>query len=423
MRMVLHQLYYIVKAQKMQWKSPDDILSFQETNLKKILTHAYRTTPFYHRKFRERGVTPADFNNMDDIVKFPFITKQEARESYPLDIISTCYSPSEGIEGTTSGSTGQNLTVLYSPEAFQYYMAVTYRNFTVLGFKPWHKFAYTRYAPIKIGTPFYEKLGFARKKHISVFLPPEEQVALVRSFNPTAITGYPSMMIEWAKIMEETGDAVHPLFIRTEAEILTREAKEFMMNVFECNLYEEYGSAEFVHMAFECPEGGYHISSDAVLLEFLDGNEPVAPGEEGEIYITSLVNHAMPLIRYKINDRGIPLDDICSCGRGFPTMKLVVGRDDDFLTLPSGRRINPRVIIPIFELTSTIKEFRIIQKKRDYIEIDIIPGPAWSAHEKKRLRKTFLEICKEPVSIAFNLCDDIPRGRHNRPRPIRSLVT
>ncbi|MGD2072925.1 MAG: AMP-binding protein [Candidatus Thorarchaeota archaeon] len=421
--MFLNQLYYILKTQRIQWKTPGDITSYQQKCLREIIEHAYNTTPFYHRAFKKRGVTPADFTRIEDIVKFPFITKEEARESYPHDIISKNYNLSSCIEGTTSGSTGQNLTIAYSPESYQYYMAATYRNFTALGFKPWHRFAYTRYAPIKIGTPFYEKLGFARKKHISVFLDPEEQVHQIQSFNPTAITGYPSMMIEWAKIMQEKDGFIHPLFIRTEAEMLTKEAKRFMMDVFGCPLYEEYGSAEFVHMAFECPEGGYHISSDAVFLEFLDANDPVAPGEEGEIFITSLVNHAMPLIRYKIDDRGIPLHEFCPCGRGFSTMKLVVGRDDDFLVLPSGRKINPRQVIPIFELTTTIKEFRILQKKRDYIEIDIIPGPRWSEHEKNRLKEELLRVCGEQVIIDFNRREEIPRGRHNKPRPIQSLVT
>jgi phenylacetate-CoA ligase len=423
MRMLVNQLYYILKTQRIQWKNPGDITSYQQKHLREMIEHAYHTTPFYHRTFKQRGVTPADFNRIEDIVKFPCITKEEARESYPHAILSRDYDPSFCIEGTTSGSTGQNLTIAYSPQSYQYYMAATYRNFAALGFKPWHKFAYTRYAPIKIGTPFYEKLGFARKKHISVFLKPEEQVAQIQSFSPTAITGYPSIMIEWAKILQEKDDSIHPLFIRTEAEILTREAKKFMMNVFGCPLYEEYGSAEFVHMAFECPRGGYHISSDAVFLEFLDGNEPVAPGEEGEIFITSLVNRAMPLIRYRIDDRGIPLDEFCPCGRGFPTMKLVVGRDDDFLVLPSGRKLNPRMVIPIFELTAAIKEFRILQKKRNCIEIDIIPGPRWSEQGKNRLTEELLQLCGEPVDIVFNLCEEIPRGRHNRPRPIRSLVT
>ncbi|MBU7033320.1 MAG: phenylacetate--CoA ligase family protein [Theionarchaea archaeon] len=421
--MLLNQVYYILKSLKMQWKNPEDIAQMQKKQLKNLISHAYDTTGLYHRKFKEAGVSPTDFRRIEDIVKFPFITKSDARESYPDQIVSRDCELSTCLEGTTSGSTGQNLTIAYSPEAYQYYMAATYRNFSALGFKPWDRFAYTRYAPIKIGTPLYERLGFVRKKHISVFLEVEQQVALLTSFNPTAITGYPSMMMEWAKIMNQTGNTIHPLFIRAEAEILTRETKDFMGRVFECNLYEEYGSAEFVHIAFECPRGGFHISSDTVFLEFLDDDEPVSPGEEGEIYITSLVNYAMPLIRYKINDRGIALDERCSCGRGLPLMKLVVGRDDDFIVLPSGRRVTPRAVIPLLEFTFTIKEFMIIQKRRDYIEIEIIPGPEYSQEEETRLRGELLGLFGEPVTIKFTLCEEIPRGRHNRPRPIQSLVT
>jgi phenylacetate-CoA ligase len=329
---------------------------------------------------------------------------------------------SQCFHASTSGSTGEVLPVIYSPSAYEYQMAVTYRNFAVLGFKPWHRFVYTRYEPIDTGTPFYEKLGIARKLFLSVYMDPEEQVNLMRAFRPHAITGYPSLMMDWARIINDQGNGIHPLFIRTEAEILTKEAKAFMEDAFGCEIYEEYGSIEFVNLAFECAERGYHISSDNLYLEFLEDGEPVAPGEEGEIYATSLVNDAMPFIRYKMTDRGVPLDGLCSCGRGLPLMKLIEGRDDDFIQLPSGRRVSPRLVIPLFELTDGVKEFRVIQKKKDLIQADIIPTPNFSEEEKQELMTSLRKVFGESVEIVLHFCEEIPRGRHNRPRPVRSLV-
>jgi phenylacetate-CoA ligase len=130
----------------------------------------------------------------------------------------------------------------------------------------------------------------------------------------------------------------------------------------------------------------------------------------------------MPFIRYSINDRGIPLDGTCSCGRGLPLMKLVVGRDDDFIWLPSGKRVNPRLIIPFFELAVGVKEFRIVQERKDFIVVEIIPGLKFTIEEQEKLRSNLLDVLKEPVELSFNLCDEIPRGRHGRPRPILSKV-
>lgn len=416
------QLYYVAQTMLNQWKTPEEIKKLQEKRIKKLLHYAYEKTPLFHEKCRELNITPSDFHKLEDIKKFPCTSKADMRENFPEGVVSPDYDIARCYRAATSGSTGQNLYIVYSPEAYEYYMAVSFRNFAALGYKPWQKFAYMRYEPIKIKTQFYEKLGITRRLYVSVYSEPEEQLNIVREFNPHAVTGYPSMLIEWAKILKEQGNTIHPHFIRCEAEILTKEAKEFMEDVFSCSIYEEYGSAEFVLHMSECLHGGFHISSDSILMEFLVDGEEAAPGEEGDIHITSLVSYAMPFIRYKIDDRGVPLDEKCTCGRGLPLMKLVVGRDDDFLVLPSGKRVNPRIIIPYFELAPGVKEFRIIQKKKDFIVIDLIKGPLFTEEVHQTLKKSLLDTLREPVEIVFNFCDEIPRGRHNRPRPIQSLV-
>ena len=40
------------------------------------------------------------------------------------------------------------------------------------------------------------------------------------------------------------------------------------------------------------------------MLEVLENNMPVAEGEFGELVCTSLLNSDMPLIRYRVGDRG-----------------------------------------------------------------------------------------------------------------------
>ncbi|MBU7014483.1 MAG: phenylacetate--CoA ligase family protein [Theionarchaea archaeon] len=362
---------------------------------------------------------------MDDIRRFPSVNKAVMMENYPQAIVSKGFEVSDCIHAATSGSTGQNLNLVYDVRTYEYYMAITYRNFAALGYMPWHKLAYTRYESFKIENQFYEKLGITRRQFISVFSPPEKQIAMLKAFYPDAVTAYPSIMIEWAKMLKNEGETLEiPVFIRSEAEILTKEARSLIEDVFQSPIYEEYGSAEFVQFAWECKDRGYHISSDSVLLEFLDDEgEPVAPGEEGEIVVTSLEAHAMPFIRYKINDRGVPLDDVCSCGRGLPLMKLVVGRDDDFVWLPNGDRVNPRMIIPYFELAPGVKEFRIVQEREDWIRIEIITGSEFTDEVQKKLTHELYTVIKDhTVEIQFDFCEEIPRGRHNRPRPILSRV-
>jgi phenylacetate-CoA ligase len=71
--------------------------------------------------------------------------------------------------------------------------------------------------------------------------------------------------------------------------------------------------------------------------------ETAGAGESAswELVGTSLNNLAMPLVRYRTGDCVIPGDEgkknACPCGRVFPTVKAVLGRQDRIITLPDGR--------------------------------------------------------------------------------------
>lgn len=420
--MFLRQIYHLQEIMRNQWKSPQELEKLQEKKLRHLLHHAYRSTPFYHRKFKKSGVHPSDFQHLKDLRKFPITTKEELRENHPHNTISKAFNLSKGVEMSTSGSTGRVFTFFCSRAALDYHMVISYRNFAALGYKPWETIAYVRSHPLEVGQHWYDRFGLVRRIHVDVYSLAREQIKIIRQCQPQAITGYPSLFLEWAKLIEKDEIRINPHFIRCEAEMLTKEARKYMEGIFECKLYEEYGSAEMIQYAFECKERNYHISADSVVMEFLEDGEPVAPGEQGEIVATSLAKYGMPFIRYKLLDWGIPRDGTCSCRRGLPLMKLIVGRDDDFVILPSGKKVSPRKVIPLFELTKGIDEFRVVQERKDLILIDIIKGKEYTQFVEDTVKKTFLEILGEPVELIFNYTDKIPRGRHNRPRPLVSKV-
>src|SRR5690606_32313812 len=89
-------------------------------------------------------------------------------------------------------------------------------------------------------------------------------------------------------------------------------------------VYNFYGSREVSAIATEVKGlQDMYVMFDNVFVEILDeGNNPVKKGEEGEIVITTLNNHYMPLLRYKIGDRAIKGDDL---DFGVLKMENVVG--------------------------------------------------------------------------------------------------
>ena len=77
-------------------------------------------------------------------------------------------------------------------------------------------------------------------------------------------------------------------------------------------------------IAHECPQGGMHVLSDAVILELLDPEgRPVAPGEPGEIVITDLNSHEAPFIRYATGDIAVMSSRRCPCGRALPLLERI----------------------------------------------------------------------------------------------------
>ena len=79
--------------------------------------------------------------------------------------------------------------------------------------------------------------------------------------------------------------------------------------------FESYGSTEMGPIAHECPHGSRHIMADHVRLEIFNGDSPAAPGEFGDIVVTSLFNRAMPLVRCRIGDRRriLPIRVLAAC--------------------------------------------------------------------------------------------------------------
>ena len=78
------------------------------------------------------------------------------------------------------------------------------------------------------------------------------------------------------------------------------------------------------------------INDDTILTEILDSQtlRPVAPGEVGEIVITTLDKEASPVVRWRTRDLVRLADEPygCPCGRrGLPLVGRIVGRSDDML--------------------------------------------------------------------------------------------
>ena len=166
---------------------------------------------------------------------------------------------------------------------------------------------------------------------------------------------------------------INPKVVFGTSELLDPETRKYINSVFDVEMIDHFGCVELNRTAWECSEhAGYHIDVDAVIMEFIENGENVSSGERGEIVYTGLYNYAMPLIRYRIGDIGIPSDESCPCGRGLPLMKLIEGRSDSFMQVPDGRIFSPIIWTLIIRKIPGVGQLKAIQEKIDLIRILVV---------------------------------------------------
>jgi phenylacetate-CoA ligase len=243
------------------------------------------------------------------------------------------------------------------------------------------------------------------------------------------ILSYPSGLYELACFAEENHLKVNPLrSIMTSAEIIYLYMRETIERVFQCPVFNRYGSNEAGDIASECADHkGLHVSAYTHYVETIkEDGTPCKDGEQGEVVITLLTNFTMPLIRYKIGDMAVKTDEKCSCGKGLPMIKNVTGRTQDFFINKSGDLISGLAVLnPYFSLYNYIKKFQMIQESVDEIIILVVIDK----DDIKKLEKDFPELKNsvktlmgEDIKIHLKIVDQILPSPSNKYRFFISKV-
>ena len=309
---------------------------------------------------------------MADLRHLPPTIKDELRACAPSEIIARGYTPASTIQEATSGSSGKVLQLYHAYDAYDAYAAYGFRHLRELGYRPWHRVAYTAFDPLP-ALP-WERVGLGGRHQVDLRKrDPRAYVEDLLRLRPQLITAYPSILL---LIIGSATPAelarLRPRAIHLHSELLTPGIRASIGEAFGCDCFDDYSTFEFHQVAFECLHHRYHIAADNVAVEFVRDGAPVAEGQQGDILLTGLTNLAMPLLRYAIGDVGVASGaGSCPCGRGFPTMGLVEGRVDDFLVLPSGRRLSPRMVNPVFESLPGILEHVLVQDAVGHVRVSL----------------------------------------------------
>jgi phenylacetate-CoA ligase len=205
--------------------------------------------------------------------------------------------------------------------------------------------------------------------------------------------------------------------VLTIGETLSASVRAAAEDLFGVTVADCYSSEEFGSIALSCPEGGglYHVMSESVLAEVLDQRGlRCESGQIGRVTITALHNYAMPLVRYDIGDVA-EVAGPCSCGRGLPAWRRILGRERNLIVMPDGTRVWPVTGFPRCREVAPVVQYQLVQQDRGTIEARLVVERALSQAEEEGLRALFHEWIGHPFALRFAYFDGrLPVGRSGK---------
>lgn len=412
-------LKYMAELKMHEKKSKDQLLEIQLKKLKRMINHVYDNVPYYRELFINNNITPDDIKKLEDLEKIPITKKRDIQANYDK-IIAKGSNLEQCKLVNTTGSTGIPLRTYGDKNSLCYSSALVYYAFFESGMR-------LRDRTVELTGIPEKEAHILRKDLVSTQETPEKIIQLLKKYNPDVLYSFPSVFKIISPYIENNKDkrGLNPRMIFTHGETLTESCRDTIESAFGAKVYNTYGATEFYRLAFECDQhSGLHMLTDCAVMELVKDGQSVGPGEEGDIVVTGLYNYTMPLIRYNLGDIGIfsDEDDTCPCGRGWPLIKSIEGRVDDFLTLPSGRIISPRAI-NVIENIPGIVQYRTVQTKRDTFFVQVVPGKDFSPDTERQIGEQIRLGCLgEDIKINVELVNELPRERTGKLRTIISQV-
>ena len=166
-----------------------------------------------------------------------------------------------------------------------------------------------------------------------------QHAAYMQLLKTTCLIGFSTFIERIAESAELRGIAPAELGVRKiiiVGEWHGSDAKRRVSELYGgAAVREAYGTGETGLVAAECEadSSGTHLHPD-VLLEVRNETtgELVPEGEGGEVYLTPLTNHAMPILRFRTGDITESVRyEPCECGRTTPRIGRIIGRSGHML--------------------------------------------------------------------------------------------
>ncbi|MBI4813914.1 MAG: phenylacetate--CoA ligase [Methanobacterium sp.] len=377
--------------------SRDEMRKLQLKRLKDVVKRAYENVPYYKKRFDEAGINPQDIKTLEDIQKIPLTTKDDLRAAYPFGMFAVPRREIVEVH-TSSGTTGKPTVSGYTHKDLDIWSEVMARGLTMFGLDEDDLIQNTHgyglftggfgihYGAQKIGaTVIPISTGQTRR-----------QIEIMKDFGTTVLIVTPSYGLYLAEVAKEEGLTSGDLNLKSigfGAEMWTEEMRQEIQKRFNAPAYNIYGLTEIMGpgVALECPEqDGLHVMEDHFYPEIIDSEtmEVLEDGEKGELVITTLTRHGMPIIRFRTKDVTRLRRGECACGRTHVKMDRITGRTDDMLKIRGVAVFPSQIEKALLKMDGIEPHYQIIVTRPqhlDEMEVQVETSPELFSDEVKEL--------------------------------------
>ena len=396
--------------------SRPELEALQLERLKRMVNYCYENVPFYHERLEKAGVTGDKIKTLSDIQYIPFTTKDDIRDNYPFHMLATPMKKIVRIHAS-SGTTGKPTVGAYTRRDLDLWSDHVARVAAASGACEEDIFQ------ISFGYGLFTGalgLYYGLEKIGATVIPASsgntaKQLMMFRDFGVTGLVATPSYALYLGEMVKESGyprDAYKLRLGLLGSEGCTEEMREQIEKNLGIFVTDNYGMTELggPGVSGECEyRCGLHFAEDAFLPEIIDTETGMqkAPGESGELVVTTLLREGMPVLRYRTKDITRLNYEPCRCGRTHVRMDKVTGRTDDMMII-KGVNVFPSQIESVLVGTKGIgPHYQLVVRRRNFMDN--------------------LEVKVELVSAdlleSYGELEALQRGLHDRLKSVLGLET
>ena len=409
---VLHQL------DQTQWWDAADLAKRQFLQLENGLLHTYENVPFHRDRLATAGYRPGCSVTQELFCALPVMSRGDIH-GHENALLSARVPPGHGriTSGETSGSTGIPVRHFGTELTQFFWSAFTLRDHI------WRRRDLSgKLAAIRPRMEDGEQAGWGPATDIAFLSGPCVMMSIRRDHGvqlewlarhrPAYLITQGDNLYALARLSLRNGTRLPGLReARSYGTTLRSDTRELAWKAWGVPVSDLYTAEEVGYIALQCPDHEhYHLQSENLIVEILDaGGNACRPGEIGRVVLTTLHNFAMPLVRYEIGDYA-EAGEPCTCGRGLPVIRRIMGRMRNVLTLPDGRQRWPSFPSEKWSHVAPVRQLQLVQKSRTAIELRVVPERELSGDEINRLVAALQDSLGHPFVMDVRQVPEIPRS-------------